>query len=311
MQSIPPLCPYVRRAWYDTMLPGSDIPDRMIYDYELMYIKDGSAKIVIEGKSYIARQGDLFFFRPRQVHSITILGDKPLTQPHIHFDLEYYPDREKVPVSLINLDRMSESDKAYFRRDISEYFCEDFPSRIRPQSQLYLEQLIFDVIHAFSNPGAYQEIHLQWLFLRLWQQVLYEVAQTRHVSGGKRKNENLPLVKAYIERNLDRRVTLEDLSSVAHFNSSYLIRIFREEYGMSPLQYHMMLRMEKAKALIRFTNMPISEISVQLGFSTLQDFSRAFKRADGHNPTYYRSEDTLSDRQPDAGRYPDRPADKQ
>ena len=133
MGSIPPLCPYIRRAWYDIMRPVSDIPDRVIYDYELMYIKDGRAEIVIEGKKYIAQQGDLFFFRPKQYHSISILGNKPLTQPHIHFDLEYSPDREKVPVSLSNLDQMSEAEKQYFRRDISGYFYEDFPSLIHPQ----------------------------------------------------------------------------------------------------------------------------------------------------------------------------------
>ena len=55
-----------------------------------------------------------------------------------------------------------------------------------------------------------------------------------------------------------------------------------------PLRYHMYLRMQKAKSLIRNTNLTVSEISELLGFSTVQYFSFAFKKAEGITPSEYR-----------------------
>lgn len=282
------LCPYIRRAWYDIMRLGTDIQDRVIFDFELMYIKAGSAEIIINGTSYIGKQGDLFIFRPLQCHSIRILGNMPLTQPHIHFDLEYREDREKVPVSMLNLPDIDEKDKCYFRRDILPLFFDPFPSCIHIQSTLYLEQMLFDVIHTYSQNGEYKELHLQWLFLRLWQQVLYEITLTHANVASKQKNEILPIIRMFIEQNLERDISLNELSGIAHFDPSYLIRVFKKEYNLSPMQYHASLRVEKARNLIRYTNMSIASIADQLGFTTPQDFSRTFKRIDGNPPSFYR-----------------------
>ena len=55
--------PYIRRVWYHTMQPEEAIARRVIFDYELIYIKRGKATIVIEDIPYITQPGDLFIIR--------------------------------------------------------------------------------------------------------------------------------------------------------------------------------------------------------------------------------------------------------
>ena len=93
--------PYVRKAFYDRLMPHQVIGERIIYDYELLYIKSGRCVVTIEDQQYETQPGDLYFFRPGMRHSI-IVFDEPLIQPHIHFDLVYTGNSIKTPISFIN-----------------------------------------------------------------------------------------------------------------------------------------------------------------------------------------------------------------
>ena len=290
------ISPHIRLAWYSVLQPGTYIKERVLFDYELLYIKSGGAEITIGDATYTGAQGDLFIFRPGQRHSIRIADEAPFVQPHIHFDLFSYPDRSEVPISFKNMSEMSADEMRYFRRDDCEAFISPFPSLLRPQSPLYIEQLIFDVIHAYNNPGLFPEITLKWLFLRLWVQLLSEIACQRDLPR-EQKSEAVRKVKLYLEHNVDRRITLDELARANHFSKSYLSRLFKEAYQTSPLHYHTTLRIQKAKDLVRFTNMPLTEIASLMAFENLQDFSRVFRKLEGVPPSYYRQPAYLSQAQ--------------
>lgn len=294
MQTSIPLCPYIRLAWYDVMQPGTDIPLRRIFDYELMYIKGGRAEIFIaqaDGKkdqTYIGTAGDLFFFRPHQQHSIKILDNTPLVQPHIHFDLEYEENREVVPVSLIDEPSMTPGQLTFFRRDISSSFFEHFPSHLRPRTPVLFERLFFDIIYAYDNSGIFNQIHLQALFLQLWHHILSEITFSMQPSATRHKENDMQKVKMYIEHNLNRKLSLDELSEIAHYNKCYLLCVFKEAFHMTPSQYHTARRIEKAKEMMMYTNLSLQQIADELGFSTPQDFSRFFRRCTGEAPSTFR-----------------------
>lgn len=287
------LCPYIRLAWYDVMQPGSDIPKRMIFDYELMYIKEGRAEIIVEKddkeQKYIGNPGDLFFFRPRQRHSIRILDNKPLTQPHIHFDLTYSEDREKVPVSLIDLPQMTPEEISYFREDVTKCYFEDFPSCIHPRFPEYFEQMFLDLIFAFRHPGEFQEVHLQLLFLQVWYMLLEDIQFSTKPKEARKMETDMYIINRYITRNLNRQISLEELCSLVHYNKCYLLQAFKKVYKVTPHQYHAYLRFEKARDMICYTSISIKGISESLGFSSLQDFSRFFHRISGISPSMLRN----------------------
>lgn len=282
-----PLSPYIRKAWYSTLAPNENIRERVIFDYELIYIKEGTGLITVEDREYPCSKGDVYIFRPGQRHSITVPSNSSLVQPHIHFDLVYSPDREQVPICYRNMDRIQPHEMPYFREDILDHFHSPFPNYIHPHAPGYIEQMVFDVIYAYDNPTPHNDITLSHLFLRLWEQVLTEISYGKGESTLRRK-EIPQRLKLYIEQNLSHSITLDDLANLVHFSRSYVSRVFQDSYNISPMRYHTLLRVQKAKQMIQYTNLSLSEVAFSLGFESLQDFSRVFKKSDGMSPSNYR-----------------------
>lgn len=74
------------------------------------------------------------------------------------------------------------------------------------------------------------------------------------------------------------------LTSEAHF-----IRTFRQTFGETPHRYLQRRRLERAMALLRETERPVTEICLDVGFTSLGTFSRTFTRVVGMSPTAYRA----------------------
>lgn len=281
-----PLCPYVRHAQYHTLRANYFIKERVIFDYEILYVKDGSTIITIEDNVYNGNVGDVFFFRPRQRHSIRVAAAVPLIQPHVHFDLLYHPQRTNIPISFKNEYEITPQEQTFFQKDILDQFLPSFPQMIHLYNPTKFEIMLFDLIHEFEHPTLHQEIRLTSRFLNLWEFVLNEV--TYNFSDTNRNKDVANSLKNYIEQNTSAKLTMDDLSSLTYFSKSYINRIFQENFHTSPIQYHSRLRIERAKSLLRNTNMTISQIAETLGFSAIQDFSRVFQKLNRYTPSSYR-----------------------
>jgi len=94
----------------------------------------------------------------------------------------------------------------------------------------------------------------------------------------------------YIMDNLTNDLTLEQLASLVHINSSYLSRLFKSTTGVSLSNFIVEARIEKAKfLLINEKNKPIKTISEEVGFKNIHHFSNTFKKLEGQTPANYRS----------------------
>jgi AraC family transcriptional regulator len=91
-------------------------------------------------------------------------------------------------------------------------------------------------------------------------------------------------VIAYIHDNLDQQLTLAELSFVAHMSPSHFARTFKHVTGVSPHQYVLKARLERAKSLLLRGNVSISEVAHKLGFFDQSHFTRSFKRLVGITP---------------------------
>lgn len=278
--------PYIRFAQYGKLRPHTVIGPRIIYDYEIVYIKSGTADIVIDGVRYCASQGDFFFFKPGIEHAMYV-RDEPLIQPHIHFDLRYESSSGKVNINFSPLAALSDEQQKLIRENELDRFFEHFPDHLRFGNPLYFEQLFFDVIYSYITPEAFNELRLKCQFLYMLDHLLSEInwQRAKHTSL---VSERARSIRSYLERHLERRVTMQELSEVYHFDKSYISRIFRETYNISPIQTHLLLRLNRAKSMIVYTNLSLSDIAEKNGFSSLQDFSRAFRRHEGTAPSALR-----------------------
>ncbi|MDV7394736.1 AraC family transcriptional regulator, partial [Arthrospira platensis SPKY1] len=95
----------------------------------------------------------------------------------------------------------------------------------------------------------------------------------------------------YIEANLEKPLTLEDLAREAHFSKFHFNRIFKALTGETPFQFILRLRLEKAATLMLINPKDsITDIAYRCGFSDLSIFSRNFKSHFGRSATQYRLE---------------------
>jgi YesN/AraC family two-component response regulator len=92
----------------------------------------------------------------------------------------------------------------------------------------------------------------------------------------------------YIEKHYKDEVTLTMLAEKLNFSVYYLSHIFKKEMGCAPMQYLMIVRMEKAKELLRLTNDTIFDIAQKVGYSNGNYFNMLFKRVVGITPRKYR-----------------------
>lgn len=281
------LSPYVRVAWDSTLYPPRFIRERVIYDYELLYLKSGELEITVEDQVYQGKPGDIFFFRPKQRHSIRLVGDTPVRQPHIHFDFTEDSFSSSIQVSYKRLEEMCEDDYVLFRPDIVDEFYPNFPSLIRLKSPQVIETLLFNLINEFSNRLMFSEISVKGQFLLLWAQLLREL---RWQDGSANQNAQFlaSRIKSYLDQNLEREVNLDELAQEIHLSKYHLCRQFKLAFGCSPIQYHLISRLNKSKEMLQYSDDSISNIAAQFGFQSIYSYSRAFKKHEGVAPSAYR-----------------------
>ena len=92
----------------------------------------------------------------------------------------------------------------------------------------------------------------------------------------------------YIEADLSRPFTIEDLAQVAGVSPRHFIRAFRESSGQTPLRFVYGLRLERAKEFLLDSRRTATEVALDCGFSHAQHFSTAFKKATGLTPSDFR-----------------------
>ena len=98
----------------------------------------------------------------------------------------------------------------------------------------------------------------------------------------------LKTVLEFIHANLDKNVTLSSLADAANMNVFYFAGLFRKSMGMSPHQYVLYRRVERAKQLLSDRKLSVLDVSLQVGFDHPNNFARAFRRLVGVSPTQFR-----------------------
>jgi AraC family transcriptional regulator len=93
----------------------------------------------------------------------------------------------------------------------------------------------------------------------------------------------------YIEEHIEQDLSLEDLSKGLDMTPHYFCRSFRKSVGMPPYRYLITRRIERAKELLASTDKEVTEIALEVGFSSPSHFTTAFRRSVGYAPRMYRN----------------------
>ena len=91
-------------------------------------------------------------------------------------------------------------------------------------------------------------------------------------------------VQVMISERLAEPLTIQSLAKIAYLSPTQFKKLFKENIGVSVLKYITEQRMEKAKALLTHTDLPVQWVAERVGYSDLSAFSRRFSVHYGMSP---------------------------
>ena len=97
----------------------------------------------------------------------------------------------------------------------------------------------------------------------------------------------------YIQENFSKQITIKELADNVSLSSSYFLKIFKKLANITPTEYLITIRLANAKRFLSETDLTISEIAEQCGYSDAAYFSYYFKKSFGLTPCEYRSNQNI------------------
>jgi len=102
------------------------------------------------------------------------------------------------------------------------------------------------------------------------------------------KHDEIERIQDFIRDNYKNKITLDQLADLVDINKYYLIRLFKQKTGLSPIDYLIHVRLSEAEKLLSQTTTNISEISDIVGFHSPSHFSKTFRESNQMTPSAYR-----------------------
>lgn len=127
------------------------------------------------------------------------------------------------------------------------------------EARLLAERILIEIIRIFDNPSSGFEL------------------------GGR-----LSPALNYINQNYDKNITNERLAELCDLSTTHFRRLFKEQTGISPMQFRENIRLHWAIKLLESQMFTISEVAEQLGYSDIYHFSKVIKRHTGNPPSFYK-----------------------
>lgn len=232
----------------------------------ILYTLRGKGRLTYNGNTYSLPPASLVFFDCRKWHDYRAEGDEGWSYRFLHFDGSGVGFYKKHLCSRFSV--LCPADTT----QIDRYFAE-------------IDRLTGDDSLLAVSRRSNMVMSILW---RLLEQHNEDIAG---LSVNLRSD--MRQVREYIQSHISEDLSLEQLLSVAHLSKYHFIRVFKEQFGVSPGKYILRTRINAAKRLLVTTAMPIYEVASCVGFNDSSVFSRAFKNHEGITPGKLREESII------------------
>ncbi|MFD2328913.1 AraC family transcriptional regulator [Cohnella sp. GCM10020058] len=276
--------PFVRavRMSESTSLYGEWID----YDHVFTYVEQGEADFILNGVKYAVKEGDLLLMPSFMPHIIRSASAIPLIQWVCHFDLYYDEERS----TWRELGTMTDRQRAIAEKE--KALASIVPiAHVRPQDRLELKRKLMTMLQIHADGGSYGSLLLKALCTEL----LYAFFECQAEGQGREGKMTRSWVKiekslAYINKRYgDPQLDNAGIGAQAGISANHLCALFKDQLKTTVHKYVTHVRIEQAKLRMLESNLSLTRIAEDVGFSGIHPFSRAFKASVGMTPSEFRA----------------------
>ena len=239
----------------------------------------GSGVYRVGSFEYEFKSGDIFIFASDEVHCITnIYPSDAIDLFNIHFEPRLIwasGDMSTLPLLMLFNER-------------SDSFS-NMIDRENPNTET-IKTLLFDIENQFKTDKLGSDLKIK---LDVYNILLLLLNEYGYVNQRGESSPNTLIFRQlsdamnYINENLSRSLTLDEVAHVATMSKSYFSTVFKKYNGISPWNYITIKRVEKAISLLKNSGLSKTEIAGQCGFASPANFYKAFANITGKTPSYY------------------------
>ncbi|MBO4821454.1 MAG: helix-turn-helix domain-containing protein [Prevotella sp.] len=246
----------------------------------IFYVTEGEAILHLPEEDVALRPRHLYIIPAYTVHSYECHG--VYEQYYLHM---YEGFKNKVNLQEV-YELPTEVDGGPGMQQLFEYMCAQLPDARLPQSDpksYDTSAQMSDYVARYRAMELWGKMELRGAMLMIMSRFIRH-ARPRIWTHDERMKRVLEHIHAHISDSID----VEELAGVANVTKPYFIKLFKREFGSSPIQYVNHKKVERAQLLLYTTDMAVKEVAFMLGFNDQNYFIRMFHKVTGVTPQEYR-----------------------
>ena len=221
--------------------------------YGLLYIWSGEAVFYLEDKSVVRATNGQLIYLPKNAR----------------YKMEY--TAENTTFVVVNFDLLSEGENPFALHDFTVVANDD------------TFHAIANIMSKFELCGAVQNAAGHYRKTELFYRLLSLIHNS---NPGIESGQYPQIVKGVmlLKQTYLEIIAIEEFAKHSSVGVSTFRQLFRKQYGMSPLQYRNMLRIQRAKQLLEYDSCTVAEVAYASGFDNVGYFCRYYKKITGETP---------------------------
>lgn len=257
------------REWTNFIMDSFHNHDRA----EIMYVISGGCIINVEDLQVKFKKGDFILIDAEVPHQLVVDKNNSCRMLNIEFG---FKERKNILPSIKDLINNVNTISSMFAMNCKYLILKD-------NDEVY--QALKNLIMELSSDNEKDEFSIQLYFI----EVFLKISQLIDLNyGSSTTNIHINKTIDFISMNYDRDLSVSELSMHINVNVDYLHRIFKQNTGFTIVEFLTSMRIEKAKMLLKNTDIPIIDVSGYVGINSRQYFSHVFKKNTGISPSQYR-----------------------
>lgn len=231
-------------------------------DYHMLYISKGICHVTIDGIDKTAAEGSVIMFLPNEPLLYSFNADVESVSYYVHYSGVFCDS---------------------ILRALDLYDCKI----LNLTKDSVIESLFAKLIGEFSIKKPFYEQSCQGIFINL----LSAIARKNRSDIFKDLHNHNKLIFdicGIMHERYAENLSIAQYAEMANLSPGRFMHIFTEITGVSPKQYLLRIKFERAIELLSDTDLSVAQISELVGISDSNYFSRIFKKHTGHSPGFYR-----------------------